>query len=583
MNAVKVISKTSSVMWQRFQTIKTQSLSRALRLRLYKSKQISADRSSSQRRRWPRRVFLASLGLGSVTVGLGVKQDSNIGPLYKFENTGDNDLPLHYDVSAMEQYFNNRPLDSVQRASEILSELLPYLSRLFLWEYFIRRKIRDHEGLQKKYAIELREILTRLGPCFIKLGQAVSIRPDLLPSSFLFELQKLCDAVPSFPTKDAIEVIESELGCDVGDLFLGLEQEMSPIAAASLGQVYKVELAKQNKVVAVKVQRPDMLHYVLQDIFILRLIARAIQRVKQTFTKQRPFDVALLDTFATATLKELDYVNEAQNQLKCKQDLEPRMKNKIYIPEVYENLTTRKVLVTEWIEGTKLAASPPSVINKLIPVGVECFLIQLLDTGFFHADPHPGNLLVTTEGKLALIDFGLMADIPLQDTRTMTKTVVHLMQGDVPGLVEDAIDLGFLPADVDRTSLVPTLQRVFDSAQLAVTDQVKSGLTYKAIQGRRKQFWAVSFDLNKIFYLYPFLVPDYFALITRAMIVLEGIAVTGDPEFDLFKTAYPYSLSRAIKIFGYSGVVSIAKEVADKLRVVGIADNETEDILQNLK
>ena len=133
----------------------------------------------------------------------------------------------------------------------------------------------------------------------------------------------------------------------------------------------------------------------------------------------------------------------------------------------------------------------------------------------------------------------------------MTKTIVHLMQGDVPGLVEDAIELGFLPEDVDKvclnlsiinsisfspqSSLTPVLQQVFDSAQLAVTDQVKSGLTFKAVQGRRKQFMAVSFDLNKIFYTYPFLVPDYFALITRAMIVLEGIAVTGDPEFDLFK------------------------------------------------
>merc|ERR1711994_153982 len=224
--------------------------------------------------------------------------------------------------------------------------------------------------------------------------------------------------------------------------------------------------------------------------------------------------------FAGATLKELDYLNEAANQIKCKEALEPRQRDKIYIPKVYEKHTTRKVLVTEWIEGEQLAKSQPSVINKLIPVGVECFLIQLLETGFFHADPHPGNLLVTTDGKLALIDFGLMADIPLQDTRT--KTVVHLMQGDVPGLVEDAIDLGFLPADVDRTSLVPTLQKVFDSAQLAVTDQVRSGLNFKAIQGRRKQFWAVSFDLNKIFYLYPFLVPDYFALITRAMIVLEA-------------------------------------------------------------
>merc|ERR550532_890633 len=485
-------------------------------------------------------------------------------------------LPREYSAKQVEEFFKARPLEVAARTWEILAAVVPYLARFLVWEHLIRRKIKHHEGLQKKYAVELRQLLTSLGPCFIKLGQAVSIRPDLLPSSFLFELQKLCDAVPSFPTKEAIEVIESELGCDVGDLFLGLEEDVSPIAAASLGQVYKVKLAQLNQVVAVKVQRPDMLHYVLRDIFILRLIARAIQSIKQTFTKQRPFDVALLDTFATATLKELDYVNEAQNQIACKQDLEPRMKNKIYIPEVYEKLTTRKVLVTEWIEGSKLSTSPATVINRLIPVGVECFLIQLLDTGFFHADPHPGNLLVTTDGRLALIDFGLMADVPIQDTKTMTKTIVHLMQGDVPGLVEDAIELGFLPENVDKTSLVPTLQKVFDSAELAVTEQVQSGLTYKAIQGRRKKFWAVSFDLNKIFYLYPFLVPDYFALITRAMIVLEGIAVTGDPDFDLFKTAYPYSLNRAIQLFGYSGVVNLAREAVSKLRVVGIEESETE-------
>ena len=106
----------------------------------------------------------------------------------------------------MEHFFNARPVEILQRTGEILSEVVPYLSKLFIFEYLIRRKIRDHEGLQKKYAVELREILTRLGPCFIKLGQAISIRPDLLPSSFLFELQKLCDAVPSYPTRDAIEV-----------------------------------------------------------------------------------------------------------------------------------------------------------------------------------------------------------------------------------------------------------------------------------------------------------------------------------------------------------------------------------------
>jgi len=565
---------------------KGDQLGRMLRLRMYRTKLQSMEGRS--RRRWSKSkkfMFASAIGASSIAVGNIVVSESSIGPLYNFENTTDYDLPMDYNINAMQHFFNNRPMDVMQRTFQILYETVPYFSRLLIWEHLIRRKIKTHEGLQKKYAVELREMLTRLGPCFIKLGQAVSIRPDILPSSFLFELQKLCDAVPSFPTKDAIEVIESELGVKVSDIFEGIDVDKGPIASASLGQVYKVKLVDNGSVVAVKVQRPDMHHYVLRDIYIMRFIARTTQWIKTTLTYQRPFDVALLDTFARATLKELDYVNEASNQTRCKKELEPRLKDKIYIPNVYEKYTTRKVLVSEWIEGAQLAKSAPDVINRLIPVGVECFLIQLLETGFFHADPHPGNLLVTPDGKLALIDFGLMADVPIQDTRTMTKTIVHLMQGDVPGLVQDAIELGFLPENVDKESLTPTLQKVFDSAQLALTDQVKQGLTFKAIQGRRKQFWAVSFDLNKIFYLYPFLVPEYFALITRAMIVLEGIAVTGDPDFDLFKSAYPYSLKRAVSLFGYSGVVKIAKEASTKMVEMGMQGlgEEGDKILKSLK
>merc|ERR1711936_324477 len=161
----------------------------------------------------------------------------------------------------------SRPVEVMLRTLEILAEVVPYFSKLIIWEHLIRRKIKEHEGLQKRYAVELREMLTRLGPCFIKLGQAVSIRPDLLPSSFLFELQKLCDAVPSFPTKDAIDVIESELGRPVAEVFEGLDGS-EPIAAASLGQVYKVRLEEDGQTVAVKVQRPDMQQAVLMDIHI---------------------------------------------------------------------------------------------------------------------------------------------------------------------------------------------------------------------------------------------------------------------------------------------------------------------------
>jgi len=541
-------------------TKKMMSTNMATRLRLYRQRESRGKWSRSKK------ILIASTTLGGVAFVSGSSVLKSDG---ESQISVEDKLPLDYNVLKMQNYFNNRPIEVTGRALEIMSDVIPYFTRLLIWEHLIRRKIKNHEGLQKKYAVQLREMLTRLGPCFIKLGQAVSIRPDILPSSFLFELQKLCDAVPSYPTEEAVDVIESELGQKVDKMFLDLDRQTDPVAAASLGQVYRVHI-QGGDTVAVKVQRPDMHQSVLRDLYIVRQIGRIAQWIKTTFTYQRPFDVALIDTFGTATLLELDYINEAGNQQKCKDELEPRMNGRIYIPNVYHDLTTRKVLVTEWIEGEQLAKSPTEVINRLIPIGVECFLVQLLETGFFHADPHPGNLLVTPEGKLAIIDFGLMANVPIQDTKTMTKTIVHLMQGDVSGLVDDAVELGFLPTDVDRLSLTPVLQKVFDSAQLAITDQVKEKFTFKAIQGRRKQFWAVSGDLNKIFYLYPFLVPDYFALITKAMIVLEGIAVTGDPDFDLFRAAYPYSLKHAISLFGYKGVAEIAQQATVKLLQMGV-------------
>ena len=392
--------------------------------------------------------------------------------------------------------------------------------------------------------------------------------------------------MPSFPTSDAIAVIEDELGAGtVQNVFQDLDSNTLPIAAASLGQVYKLKLKARNNavnkidqwcrcakhcqaeeevLVAVKVQRPDMLWYVLRDLYIMRKFAQVMEVFRTTLTYNRPYDVKLLDTFASASLMELDYINEASNQENFRKEFLHRMGSKVYIPAVHEQLTTRKVLVSEWIEGEQLAKSPTEVINNLTQVGIECFLFQLLETGKFHADPHPGNMLVTEDGRLALIDFGLCADVPLPDTKTMTLAIVHLMQGDVPELVNDAVNLGFLPAEVDKAKLLPALQKIFDDAQLAMKEEARQEAIqqtkYKAIVTRRKRFMAVSNDLNLIFFKYPFLVPDYFALITRAMIVLEGIAVTGDPEFDLFNSAYPHALKRAVGLFGMTNLSEIARE-----------------------
>ena len=270
----------------------------------------------------------------------------------------------------------------------------------------------------------------------------------------------------------------------------------------------------------------------------------------------------MLENFATGSYLEMDYVNERRNMDRFTSVVLPKCsKSHIRIPKVI--FATRKVIATEWIEGKKLVDSDAKTINKLTPIGVQCFLVQLLDAGFFHADPHSANLLVDTRGRLCLIDFGLCAEVSQPDTKGMCEALVHLMSSDMKGLLEDAVQLGFLPPDVDRGRLLPVLSRVYDEAKVAA-DAVKSS---RSGQGqmepaylpkqRRKQFAMISRDLNEIFFRFPFVVPAYFALITRALIVLEGIAVTGDPSFDIFKAAYPYARSRAIELFGWKGVGSL--------------------------
>ena len=272
------------------------------------------------------------------------------------------------------------------------------------------------------------------------------------------------------------------------------------------------------------------------------------------------FDVKLLDTFARASYLELDYEHELANAERMTTQLLPRLKGRVRVPRTHAAASSRKVLAAEWIDGEQLARSPPEVIRRLVPVGVECFLAQLLDVGFFHGDPHPGNLLVDGDGRLVLIDFGLCAEIDKFDSRALTATMVHLMRGDVPALIDDAVTLRFLPPDVDRAALLPPLSKIFEQGKLAVASEIAAKRNGAAVAQRRAQFGAVSRELNQIFFDFPFAVPEYFALITRALIVLEGIALSGDKDFDLFNAAYPYAQKHARELFGAKQLASMLGE-----------------------
>jgi len=226
---------------------------------------------------------------------------------------------------------------------------------------------------------ELRDLLTLLGPFYIKIGQALSIRPDVLSPRSMVELQKLCDKVPCFDSKIAFATIEKELGRPVDDVFSSITPE--PVAAASLGQVYKAVLRDTGETVAVKVQRPAVLETVSLDLYLARTAGLIARNFPAVF--ERLDAVALLDEFAYRFYQELDYVLECENGERIKKDME--VLPMVVVPKNYPQYTSRRVHVAEWIEGEKLSQSTADDVGALVNLGVITYLTQLLDAGFFHA------------------------------------------------------------------------------------------------------------------------------------------------------------------------------------------------------
>ncbi|XWS35106.1 hypothetical protein CRYUN_Cryun21dG0097800 [Craigia yunnanensis] len=430
-------------------------------------------------------------------------------------------LPLVYDPATISAYWGKRPRAVATRIIQLLSVAGGFLSRLAL--DVINKKVKENEVSR---AIELREIVTSLGPAYIKLGQALSIRPDILSPVAMIELQKLCDKVPSFPDDIAMALIEEELGQPWQEFYSELSS--SPIAAASLGQVYKGRLKENGDLVAVKVQRPFVLETVTVDLFIIRNLGLVLRKFPQISIDV----VGLVDEWAARFFEELDYVNEGENGQLFSEMMRKDLPQ-VVIPRTYHKYTSRKVLTTEWIEGEKLSQSTESDVGELVNVGVICYLKQLLDTGFFHADPHPGNLIRTPDGKLAILDFGLVTKLTDDQKYGMIEAIAHLIHSDYAQIVKDFVKLDFIPEGVNLEPILPVLAKVFDQA-------LEGG------GAKNINFQELASDLAQITFDYPFRIPPYFALIIRAIGVLEGIALVGNPDFAIVDEAYPYIAQRLL-------------------------------------
>ncbi|KAG5108757.1 hypothetical protein JHK84_045664 [Glycine max] len=372
------------------------------------------------------------------------------------------------------------------------------------------------ESMFQVRAAELRKILVELGPAYIKIAQAISSRADLIPPSYLDELSLLQDRISPFSSEVAFSMIEQELGLSLVELFSEISPE--PVAAASLGQVYQARLRKTGQVVAVKVQRPGVQAAISLDILILRFMAGLIRRAGKFNTDLQ----AVVDEWASSLFREMDYNNEASNGIKFSRNLYGSIPD-VVVPLMYTEYTTRKVLVMEWIEGEKLSEVKDLY---LIEVGVYCSFNQLLECGFYHADPHPGNLLRTYDGKLAYLDFGMTGEFKQELRDGFIEACLHLVNRDFDALAKDFVTLGLLPPTADKEAVTKALTGVF---QNAVAKGV-SNISFGDLLG----------NLGTTMYKFKFRIPSYFSLVIRSLAVLEGIAISFNPEYKVLGSTYPW-------------------------------------------
>jgi len=437
--------------------------------------------------------------------------------------------PLRYQPGRDARWLLLRPWIYLPRALQIGWALLGMVLSLLI------RGGSNDPDVQRQLARTLLKTLTNLGPCFIKVGQALSTRPDLIRRDWLDELTRLQDDLPAFDHAIALRTIQDDLGAPVEQLFEDFPER--PIAAASLGQVYKARLHGQT-FVAVKVQRPNLTFILRRDMVLIRSLGVLVAPL---LPLNLGFGLGeIIDEFGRSLFEEIDYVREADNADRFSTLFADNPA--VTIPRVERLLTSRRVLTTSWIEGTKLRDRQELTAQRLDPsalirTGVISGLQQLLEFGYFHADPHPGNLFALAGrtgalGHVAYVDFGMMDSISDSDRLTLTGAVVHLINRDFEALAKDFQSLGFLAPNADLKPIVPALEEVLGGS---LGDEVGS-FNFKAITDR----------FSELMYDYPFRVPARFALIIRAVVSQEGLALRLDPEFRIIAVAYPYVARRLL-------------------------------------
>jgi ubiquinone biosynthesis protein len=398
----------------------------------------------------------------------------------------------------------------------------------------------------------LRIAFEELGPTFIKLAQILSSRPDLITQQYADEFRKLLDEVPPFPASDARRIISDELKEPLDSIFMEFQEV--PVAAASIAQVHNAVLSDGTEVI-VKVQRPNIKERILSDIEIIGTVARLMER---HIPESRFFNpTGIVQEFSRTVRKELDFTEEARNCAKFARNFTDVPG--VHIPMVFTEHFTEKVLVMERIKGARV-----DEVGEIDVMGldraelareiVDTYLKMILEDGFFHADPHPGNIFIMPDGRICFMDFGIVGRVSEETKETLAETFVALLRKDYDGLVEHYIELGHLPEDAD----VDTFRREFKADLMDLIEPL---------------YGAVISEINIAEYLdtvlhlasrHRLIVPSDLLLIDKTLIHLDNVVRQLYPEFDFISATEPYA-ERLLKerLSPFKAVQRISKELAE--------------------
>jgi predicted unusual protein kinase regulating ubiquinone biosynthesis (AarF/ABC1/UbiB family) len=450
----------------------------------------------------------------------------------------------------------------IVRQLEIFSFTTQFLTFL-LWDRLTGANRGKKRQRRAKWLVDR---LMNLGPTFIKIGQSLSTRADLIPLEYIEQLTQLQDRVPEFNSQEAIRVIETELGQPLDNLFASFT--VSPLACASLGQVHRARLLSGEEVV-IKVQRPNLEGLFNLDFELLHRLTRWLNILP--VVKKYNLE-AIYQEFFELLFQEIDYIHEGKNADRFRENFKnyPQVK----VPLVYWQYTTRKVLTLEYVPGIKVDDRETLLANGInvdgiIQLGICSYLKQLLQDGFFQSDPHPGNMAVSQEGELIFYDFGTMFELKSVAKDQMIETFFAVLRKDTETVLKTLVYMGLIEPVRDLQPVRNIVQFLLDEFRDKPVDV--------------RVFEQISDQVYLMFKQQPFRLPPQMTFIIKSVTTLDGIARSLDPQYNLLAASQPFVKSLAVSGGTTKTMLTLANQARTFLQQQWQKSNKNERMIRQLE